>query len=286
MLPLAVLSLTLLRYSQFQSPSPQPPVQIEQGRVLDVELELRASAAPSWSPVLHLLDQSVPCHRRPIDPERKRPEGSEDWACLAGIPADAETGVAPIYLDEPQAVVIASVTVAAVPYPTEPLHLTPALKKLEDSPEQVKLIRGTLRTESPDRMWKDFAEPVRGKVESAYGERRTVDGRLLKEYHRGTDLAAPLGSPVRCAADGKVLLTGAYPEEGNMVLVDHGQGVVTAYLHMSKILARKGRAVARGETLGLAGSTGLSNSSHVHFGVYIHGTPVDPLIWLKESRGF
>jgi len=112
--------------------------------------------------------------------------------------------------------------------------------------------------------------PAAGPVTSTFGWRW---GRM----HEGIDIAAPSGSPIRSAAGGTVIYAGWLGGYGNLVVVDHGGGVSTAYAHMSSIASGNGQGVAQGQVIGYVGSTGHSTGPHLHFEVRINGQAVDPL---------
>jgi murein DD-endopeptidase MepM/ murein hydrolase activator NlpD len=115
--------------------------------------------------------------------------------------------------------------------------------------------------------------PVSGPVVSGYGMRW---GRM----HEGIDIAAGLGTPIRAAAAGTVIHAGWLGGYGNLVVLDHGDGLATAYAHASAILVGVGQSVAQGQTLSLVGSTGNSTGPHLHFEVRVNGSAVDPLLYL------
>lgn len=115
--------------------------------------------------------------------------------------------------------------------------------------------------------------PVAGPVTSTFGPRW---GRM----HEGIDIAAPSGAPIRSAAAGTVIYAGWLGGYGNLVVVDHGGGVSTAYAHMSSIASGTGQQVALGQVIGYVGSTGHSTGPHLHFEVRINGQAVDPLRYL------
>jgi murein DD-endopeptidase MepM/ murein hydrolase activator NlpD len=115
--------------------------------------------------------------------------------------------------------------------------------------------------------------PVNGPVVSGYGMRW---GRL----HEGIDIAASTGTPIWAAAAGTVIHAGWLGGYGNLVVVDHGNGLATAYAHASAILVAVGQQVAQGETVALIGSTGNSSGPHLHFEVRVNGVAVDPLLYL------
>jgi murein DD-endopeptidase MepM/ murein hydrolase activator NlpD len=115
--------------------------------------------------------------------------------------------------------------------------------------------------------------PAAGPVTSTFGWRW---GRM----HEGIDIAAPSGTPIRSAAGGTVIYAGWLGGYGNLVVVDHGGGVSTAYAHMSSIASGTGQGVVQGQVIGYVGSTGHSTGPHLHFEVRINGQAVDPLAYL------
>ncbi|MEZ5099158.1 MAG: peptidoglycan DD-metalloendopeptidase family protein [Thermoleophilia bacterium] len=115
--------------------------------------------------------------------------------------------------------------------------------------------------------------PVDGPVTSGYGQRW---GRL----HAGIDIGVPSGTPIRAAAAGTVVLAGWLGGYGNLVVVDHGGGLATAYAHQQRILVSNGATVAQGDVLGEVGSTGNSTGPHLHFEVRVDGVALDPLGYL------
>ncbi|HHT65148.1 MAG: peptidoglycan DD-metalloendopeptidase family protein [Caldicoprobacterales bacterium] len=115
--------------------------------------------------------------------------------------------------------------------------------------------------------------PVRGRLTSRFGQRW---GRL----HKGIDLANPKGTPIYAADSGKVIFSGRQGGYGNLVQIDHGDGMVTYYAHMSKRSVSKGDSVSKGQKIGYVGSTGNSTGPHLHFEVRINGNPKNPLKYL------
>ena len=115
--------------------------------------------------------------------------------------------------------------------------------------------------------------PTSGPVTSGFGYRW---GRM----HEGIDIGAPEGTPIYAASAGTVSFAGVMGGYGNMVLVDHGGGIVTAYAHQSSIHVGPGTSVAAGQQIGAVGSTGASTGPHLHFEVRVGGSPQDPMGYL------
>jgi murein DD-endopeptidase MepM/ murein hydrolase activator NlpD len=117
-----------------------------------------------------------------------------------------------------------------------------------------------------------FIWPVSGPITSGFGWRW---GRM----HEGIDIGAPCGTPIRAAASGTIVYAGWMDGYGNIIVIDHGGGLGTAYAHQSAIYVGGG-SVSQGQTIGAVGSTGHSTGCHLHFEVRVNGTPVDPLGYL------
>lgn len=157
----------------------------------------------------------------------------------------------------------------------EMVHLTQ--EQLDRHYKEKARVKAVMDKTSPERFWRcPFERPVAGGVTSAFGLRRIFNGEPRKP-HSGVDLRAAEGAPVKAFAPGVVALAEEHYFAGNAVYIDHGQGVVSMYCHLSKIKAQEGRFVSKGEVIGLAGSTGRVTGPHLHFGVAVLGQMVDPL---------
>jgi murein DD-endopeptidase MepM/ murein hydrolase activator NlpD len=117
--------------------------------------------------------------------------------------------------------------------------------------------------------------PVAGAVLSSFGMRKHPILQI-ERLHSGLDLAAAPGDPVRAAAKGRVVFAAPSGEHGNLIRIDHGDGLATAYAHLNGFNVKMGDCVAEGQVIGLAGATGLSAGSYLHFEVEIAGKHVDP----------
>jgi murein DD-endopeptidase MepM/ murein hydrolase activator NlpD len=126
--------------------------------------------------------------------------------------------------------------------------------------------------------------PVEGETTDSYGLRGNPFGGGASEFHSGQDISAPRGTPVVATADGTVREAGWQNGYGNVVIIDHGNGLTTRYGHLSRIETSEGAHVRRGEIIGQVGSTGRSTGPHLHYEVRIDEMPVSPRRYLPERR--
>ncbi len=219
------------------------------------------------------------------------PSPTDAWA-LAGIPPWGTTGERPLVIEaiapEGQGARL-SRTVAVQPRAFE-------LQEIDVGDEQERLLLAGLRPAedaylgawvrdvSGPPLWEGaFGIPSLGIRTSPYGAQRAYQGGPVVSYHGGLDLAAAEGTAVVAAASGVVRLAEPLAVRGNVVVLDHGVGVHTLYFHLSQINVVPGQAVARGDLLGLMGTTGLSTGSHLHWEVRVGEVFVDPDEWLGRD---
>ncbi|MGE8591330.1 MAG: peptidoglycan DD-metalloendopeptidase family protein [Alcaligenes sp.] len=135
----------------------------------------------------------------------------------------------------------------------------------------------SFRTEGPSNVV--FEKPVPGRLTSPFGLRRFFNGEE-RNPHSGLDFAAATGTQVRVPADGVVTIVADYFFNGKTVFVDHGQGLITMYCHLSAFDVRKGDAVRKGDVVGRSGATGRATGPHLHWNVSLNNARVDPAIFI------
>ncbi len=258
--------------------------QAEQGSVLPVRIRVRG-AGNTGKRVAFLLNGKRVCTAvlRTIA-DRGEPAG--EAAALLPVAVDAPAG-RPLRVEArlDGRSVRADVPVAAVAWPVqklrvEPKYVQPSKTDAARIARERERVRAALAKMTPERFWKTpFVRPVPGGVTSAFGGKRVFNGQT-RSYHRGVDLRGAQGTPVRSAADGVVVLAEEQYFSGKVVFVDHGEGLVTMYCHLSDIRVKPGETVRAGRELGLVGATGRVTGPHLHWGVFVGGGPVNPLALL------
>lgn len=157
------------------------------------------------------------------------------------------------------------------------------LERIEIESEYMKEARSKVGKIDSILFRKGFIKPAEGRISSVFGSQRILNG-VPKNPHNGIDIAAPEGSPVFATADGIVIIAGEnFYYNGNFILLDHGLGLSSIYLHLSKLNVKTGDKVTRGQKIGEVGSTGRSTSAHLHWGVQWYGNRIDPMSLLNIS---
>ena len=206
-----------------------------------------------------------------------------DWLGLMPVPADDKPGSSQIIvLSNEQEEQTIPVSVLDAHFATQNVNLAPGIAALRNTPEEVELLKAFRKNVSGTRYWQErFIEPVAGCMISPFGVKRLRNHKPTGDYHGGVDLRSPAGTPVRAAADGTVKLAQLITVLGNTVAIDHGQGVETIYMHMSKLAVEPGAHVKQGEVVGYVGTTGRSNGPHLHWTVYVNAVQVNPAQWVQ-----
>jgi murein DD-endopeptidase MepM/ murein hydrolase activator NlpD len=145
--------------------------------------------------------------------------------------------------------------------------------------QELQAFEVALREATVPSIW-----PVAGALESGFGVRRNPFGGSSFESHEGQDIDAEIGTPVMAAASGTVTIACAQNGYGNVVYIDHGNGLSTRYGHLSQIGVTAGQTIIRGEVIGRVGSTGRSTGPHLHYEVRINNEPVNPRHYLPGAE--
>ncbi|MCE5311986.1 MAG: M23 family metallopeptidase [Nitrospiraceae bacterium] len=167
------------------------------------------------------------------------------------------------------------------------IHLTLSQDRVVLSPENLKRSQeekqklDAIFMQIGSRIWTDvFTYPVSTEVSSPFGVKRLIN-KKMNSIHRGIDMRAKAGDPVKAANTGRVVLAEELFFGGNTVVIDHGLGVFTFYMHLSEFSVSNGDLVAKGQAIGLAGSTGRSSGPHLHFGIKVQSISVNPVSFLR-----
>jgi hypothetical protein len=148
-----------------------------------------------------------------------------------------------------------------------------------------RALDAVLSRRTPQALWRGpFRHPVPGVIDSPYGYMGFYNG-VREWWHQGVDFPAPAGAPVAAANSGLVVLARMLPLGGGTVVIDHGQGVLTEYLHMLSFEVHAGERVALGDVIGRIGATGLVTGPGLHWGLYADGHWVNPLFWTTARPG-
>jgi len=203
------------------------------------------------------------------------------WRTYVGTDATTKSGRYSLSVEAGGRVIATrAITVGRVTFAIRRLRVPPDSFAPEKVAEERRKVGAALQVLAPQQLWDGaFILPtVAAPVSSPYGVLSIYNG-IIRGFHRGTDFAAPVGTPVKAANHGIVRLADYLPLSGNAVLLDHGVGVITLYLHMSALNVEPGARLQKGDVLGYVGGTGVATGPHLHWGLRINGTYVDPLPW-------
>jgi murein DD-endopeptidase MepM/ murein hydrolase activator NlpD len=174
------------------------------------------------------------------------------------------------------------VTVRDARFPRQNIVLGKETAESKPAPDEMETVQKFRKTLTDVRHWSEpFVAPLPGCRSSPFGVQRLYNGKPSGNYHTGFDQRGAAGSPIHAVADGKVVIVREWNVHGNTVAIDHGQGVGSIYLHMSKFAVTEGAAVKKGDVIGYVGSTGRSTAPHLHWSLYVNGVAVNPGQWVN-----
>lgn len=220
---------------------------------------------------------------------------SKTWFALAGVSLETTPGLYALELTGERSGNKAAreklsftrkFSVMRANYPK--VELTVSKQFTEPDPNQVKQIEADQKTKkdylnrvTPEREWSgSFSAPADAAISDVFGTQRVFNGKT-QSSHQGLDFRVPSGTPVAAMNEGTVLLAQFLYFEGNCVVIDHGQGLLTIYMHLSQFAVKEGDHLNRGQQVGLSGGTGRATGPHLHVAVRWQGTYLDPASLLR-----
>lgn len=209
----------------------------------------------------------------------------ERWRAVVGIPLDTAIGPARVTLADGT---LRSFEIHEHAYREQRLKVAKSYVSLSD--ENLERVRDERKViDAALTNWREesigdvsLRAPVAGPKSSSFGLRRFFNDEP-RSPHKGMDIAANAGEPIVAPRRGVITTTGHFYFNGNTIFIDHGQGFVTMFCHLSEISVAEGQVVSEGETIGLVGATGRVTGPHLHFGTYLNGTAVDPALLLIDN---
>ena len=247
------------------------PTNPELGDTLSVMIQVNSS---SPTPTVSVLQKNYPAF----------PMGNNRFRALLPTTPLEKAGTRQIQVAGDGQVQKLSVQVRSRNFPTQSITLPPG-KDSEGTDAEFDRVDAFKALVTPQKFWNGpLLRPNSGEITTIYGVRRYYNGIFAQDYyHRGVDYAGAYGSPVMAPAAGRVSLVGresqGFKIHGNVVGIDHGQGVASILMHLSRIDVKEGDLVQAGQVVGALGSTGASTGPHLHWGLYVNGQSVDPVPW-------
>ena len=213
-------------------------------------------------------------------------DGEKAWFALAGVSLETKPGTYPLELSAETAAgkpltFQQRISLQRQRYPRAILkvpgrYTAPSPEDFRQI-EQDKAIKAEVfKTLTAEREWKgSFTRPVEAEISDVFGVQRVFNG-TVQSTHQGLDFRAPAGTPVAAVNRGRIILARPLFFEGNCVVIDHGQGLLTLYLHLSKFLIKEGDTVEKGQEIALSGGTGRATGPHLHLDVRWQGVYLNP----------
>jgi murein DD-endopeptidase MepM/ murein hydrolase activator NlpD len=215
---------------------------------------------------------------------------NEAWITLVGIPLATKAGEHKISVQPAgKAKYNIAFDVRSKEYPASYITIKNKRKVNPNTDDMKRIKKERVRLNKDLRHWTqqqqidlDFQLPAKGRMSGVFGSRRFFN-KQPRNPHSGLDIAAPTGTAVHAPAKGTVIDTGNFFFNGNTVLVDHGQGLISGYFHLSAIEVKPGQQLNKGDLLGRIGATGRVTGPHLHWNVYLNRTKVDPALFVNDQ---
>lgn len=256
---------------------------------LAVELPMQQSVPGGVAilPITHATDEQPPqasYNDKPVMVIKNQ----QQWYAVVGIPLDAAPGQQQITVTLPDSSSATQpFTISDRAYETQRLTIKDTRKVEPNDQDMLRITQEKEQSSKALAHWNDalltqslqLELPVEGRLSSAFGLRRFFNDQP-RAPHSGLDIAAPEGTPIKAPAAGRVILTGDFFFNGNSLYLDHGQGFVTMYCHMSRIDVKEGQELKQGEIIGAVGMTGRATGPHLHWGVSLNDARVNPSLFV------
>lgn len=273
-----------LQFEIFGIPLVQPLVRAPQRVIPGEPISIQVALPPE---TVALSDLRVTLAGVPLTVFRKE----QTAVALGVIPLGSVAGEVELLLELADSfnrttTVSRTLTVEDNPQPVQEVNM-PARALGVITPEnralEAEVVNAAYAAAKPLPVWREpFLLPTEGRLTSGFGVlRRFVRGGPVS-FHHGTDIAAPVGTPIIATNDGTVVVAGFYPIKGGLVVIDHGGGVFSLYFHQARLHVQVGDLVTRGELIGEMGSTGLSTGPHLHWEMRVGGVATDPMAWVGK----
>ncbi len=211
------------------------------------------------------------------------------WKIIIGIPLSATVGQHEFQISKEGLTNKYFFIVEEKEYKAQYLTIKNKRKVNPNQQDLDRIMKESVKIKAAKKYWSDVTQPplnlqlpVQGRFSSPFGLKRFFNNQA-RNPHTGLDITSPIGTPIAAAATGTVINTGSYFFNGKTVFIDHGQGMITMYCHMNKILVDKGDLVSIGETIGKVGKTGRVTGPHLHWSVILNNTMVDPSLFIKSN---
>lgn len=217
------------------------------------------------------------------------PTNNGAHVAVVGIPLDTAPGNLALQVNSSAGLQLIDITIAAKDYPEQRItlptqeHISPSeenLARYAREADEQKAVYKHFRTSTAG--WPAFVLPTPGPYSSPFGLRRFFNNEP-RAPHAGLDIAAPEGQAVQAPADGMIAQTGDYFFNGQTIMIDHGNGLVSMLCHLSKISVQQGQLVKQGQLIGKVGKTGRATGPHLHWTVSLNNARVNPLLLLPSA---
>lgn len=212
------------------------------------------------------------------------------WYAVLGLPLDLLAGSHELRVRTGDVTESVHFKVSPKHYPEQRIRLKDSSKVQLSPADEARAEREIATIQGLKRHWRetddtdpDFSLPAVGRLAGRFGTRRFFNGEA-RAPHAGLDLAVPRGTPIKASATGQVLAVDDYFFNGKTIFVDHGNGLITMYCHLERTEVLLGDHVAKGQRIGLSGSTGRATGPHLHWSVVLNGAMVDPELFVRAKR--